>query len=45
MEEPETNLDQQSPNGPDTEIDVTDFMVLDCDEEGRFYVKQDAKGE
>ncbi|XP_044961868.1 DNA-directed RNA polymerases IV and V subunit 2-like [Hordeum vulgare subsp. vulgare] len=45
MEEPETNLGQQSPNGPDTEIDVTDFMVLDCDEEGKFYVKQDAKGE
>ncbi|VAI88535.1 unnamed protein product [Triticum turgidum subsp. durum] len=45
MEEPDTNLGQQSPNGPDTEIDVSDFMVLDCDEEGKFYVKQDAKGE
>lgn len=45
MEEPETNLGQQLPNGPDTEIDVTDFMVLDCDKEGKFYVKQDAKGE
>ncbi|CAM0911137.1 unnamed protein product [Alopecurus aequalis] len=38
MEEPETNT-QQSPKGSDTEIDVTDFMVLDSDGECKFPAK------
>ncbi|XP_047073529.1 DNA-directed RNA polymerases IV and V subunit 2-like [Lolium rigidum] len=43
MEEPQTD-DQPLPNGPDTELDVTDFMVLGSDVEVKFHVKEDAKG-
>lgn len=43
MEELETN-GQQPPKGSNTEIDVTDYMVLDSDGEWKFPVKEDAKG-
>lgn len=42
MEELETN-DQQLPNGSDTDLDVTDIMVLDSDVEVKFLVKEDAR--